>query len=242
MKRDRIPAAAFLRPSMTAPLSHPALRFLEGDGTGPDGGQGAAPGAGGDQGDQGVDEKTHEDPPEGEQSGSQADDPRLRAARDEAYQNRVKAREQQQAAEKAAQEKADLIQTLGKALGLVKDDDGEGDGPDADALAKQVAQSQAQAAEAARELAVYKAASAHGADPAKLLDSRSFLASIAEVDHTDSKALGAAIKTAVQGNSSFALARAAGASTADTASGPGGGSTPKAEVSLADALARHYSN
>ena len=248
MKRTRIPAAAvFVRPSMTSPLSLPALRFLEGDGTGPDGPQGAAPGgvdnSGSEAGAEGSDPSA-EAGSEGvdKDSGSKADDPRLKAARDEAAQNRIKARDAQQAADAAEQQRADLIQTLGRALGLVKDDDKGGDGPDADALAKQVEQSQAQAAEAARELAVYKAAAAHGADPAKLLDSRSFLASIAEVDHTDSKALGTAIKTAVQGNSSFALARAAGASTADTASGPGGGSAPKPEVSLADALAQHYSN
>ena len=165
--------------------------------------------------------------------GSQADDPKLKAARDEAAQNRIKARE-------AASEKDQLIQTLGKALGLVKDDDEQGKGPDAEALAAQVEKSQTEATEAARELAVYKAAATNGADPSKLLDSRSFLNSIKDVDHGDEKALGAAIKAAVDNNKSFASARVAGASTADTASGPGGGSTPKADMSLADAVAGHY--
>ena len=172
-------------------------------------------------------------PHDDEQSGSQADDPKLKAARDEAAQNRIKARE-------AASEKDQLIQTLGKALGLVKDDDEQGKGPDAEALAAQVEKSQTEATEAARELAVYKAAATNGADPSKLLDSRSFLNSIKDVDHGDEKALGAAIKAAVDNNKSFASARVAGASTADTASGPGGGSTPKADMSLADAVAGHY--
>ncbi|MGO2813375.1 MAG: hypothetical protein ACTIBG_18105, partial [Brevibacterium aurantiacum] len=108
------------------------------------------------------------------------------------------------------------------------------------ALAAQVEKSQTEATEAARELAVYKAAATNGADPSKLLDSRSFLNSIKDVDHGDEKALGAAIKAAVDNNKSFASARVAGASTADTASGPGGGSTPKADMSLADAVAGHY--
>lgn len=237
------------RMSFQDPLSDPFIRFIG------DGGDGSAVGDGGaPAGDNGGDESAGEgdfdtdstidgktvrkvatpDPAEDdEQNGSTADDPKLKAARDEAAQNRIKARE-------AASEKDQLIQTLGKALGLVKDDDEQGKGPDAEALAAQVEKSQTEATEAARELAVYKAAATNGADPSKLLDSRSFLNSIKDVDHGDEKALGAAIKAAVDNNKSFASARVAGASTADTASGPGGGSTPKADMSLADAVAGHY--
>lgn len=233
------------RRSFQDPLSDPFIRFMSAGGDGGELGAGGAPAGDGQEG-QGGDEST---PPsndaetpandgqqaaqDDEQTGSQADDPKLKAARDEAAQNRIKARE-------AASEKDQLIQTLGKALGLVKDDDEQGKGPDAEALAAQVEKSQTEATESARELAVYKAAATNGADPSKLLDSRSFLNSIKDVDHGDEKALGAAIKAAVDNNKSFASARVAGASTADTASGPGGGSTPKAEVSLEDALASHY--
>lgn len=233
------------RRSFQDPLSDPFIRFMSAGGDGGELGAGGAPAGDGQEG-QGGDEST---PPsndaetpandgqqaaqDDEQSGSQADDPKLKAARDEAAQNRIKARE-------AASEKDQLIQTLGKALGLVKDDDEQGKGPDAEALAAQVEKSQTEATEAARELAVYKAAATNGADPSKLLDSRSFLNSIKDVDHGDEKALGAAIKAAVDNNKSFASARVAGASTADTASGPGGGSTPKADMSLADAVAGHY--
>ena len=172
----------------------------------------------------------------------QADDPKLKAARDEAAQNRIRAREAKEAADTAASKYDQLVQTLGKGLGLIKDDDGEAPAPDAEALAAQVAEAQTKATESARELAVYKAAATNGADPTKLLDSRSFLASIAEVDHGDEAALSAAIKAAVQGNQSFALGRVSGASTADTASGPGGGSAPKAEMSIQDAVSAHYRN
>ena len=235
------------RRSFQDPLSDPFIRFMSAGGDGGALGAGGAPA--GDPAPAGgpaavvrpgtrrssAGSRARRDPPaaDDEQSGSQADDPKLKAARDEAAQNRIKARE-------AASEKDQLIQTLGKALGLVKDDDEQGKGPDAEALAAQVEKSQTEATEAARELAVYKAAATNGADPSKLLDSRSFLNSIKDVDHGDEKALGAAIKAAVDNNKSFASARVAGASTADTASGPGGGSTPKADMSLADAVAGHY--
>ena len=235
------------RRSFQDPLSDPFIRFIGDGGDGSAVGDGGAPA--GDSGEAGSGEEhggqngtpSAPDPSaskgeqgeEQDEQGSQADDPKLKAARDEAAQNRIKARE-------AASEKDQLIQTLGKALGLVKDDDEQGKGPDAEALAAQVEKSQTEATEAARELAVYKAAATNGADPSKLLDSRSFLNSIKDVDHGDEKALGAAIKAAVDNNKSFASARVAGASTADTASGPGGGSTPKADMSLADAVAGHY--
>lgn len=243
MKTARTRAVAPLpRLSMHAPLSDPRLRFMT---AGPDGGEGVAGGDAGDPappaGGEPTDEKTHEEPPaDDEQQGSQADDPKLRAARDEAYQNRIKAREAKEAADQAASRYDQLVQTLGKGLGLIKDDEGEA--PDADALAAQVSESQAAAQEAARELAVYKAARGANADPDKLLDSRSFLASIKDVDPADQAAVKAAVEDAVKANQSFALGRVSSASTADTASGPGGGSAPKAEVSLTDALAQHYSN
>lgn len=249
IRKARAAAPIARRASFQNPLSFPGIRFVGDGGDGSAVGDGGAPagdsqtpGDGGELGqaqDAGtVDEKTREDPPADDEQGeqpSQADDPRLRAARDEAYKNRQKANA-------ATQEKDALIQQLGKALGLIKDDDGKSEGPDAEALAAQVEKSQAEATTAARELAVYKAAASNGADPAKLLDSRSFLSSIENVDHNDDKAISAAIKAAVDGNRSFALARAAGASTADTASGPGGGSTPKGEVSIHDAVTAHYNN
>lgn len=247
MKHNRKAAAPIaLRASFQNPLAFPGLRFMA------DGGDGSAVGAGGapagDAGDgQDGDNATPStndagdaanDGQSDDEQGSTSDDPKLKAARDEAAQNRIKARE-------AASEKDQLIQTLGKALGLVEDNDEEA--PDPEKLASQVAEYKANADsvtterdDARRELSIYKAAATNGADPSKLLDSRSFLNSIKDVNHGDEKALGAAIKAAVDNNKSFASARVAGASTADTASGPGGGSTPKADMSLADAVAGHY--
>lgn len=246
-RKARAAAPIGRRQSFQNPLSHPGIRFMSAGGDGGELGAGGAP-AGDGQEAQGGDETApasndaetpandgQQAAQDDEQTGSQADDPKLKAARDEAAQNRIKARE-------ATEQMESLRTTLGKALGLIKDDDGKGEGPDAEALAAQVEKSQAEATTAARELAVYKAAASNGADPAKLLDSRSFLSSIENVDHTDDKAISAAIKAAVDGNKSFALARAAGASTADTASGPGGGSTPKGEVSIHDAVTAHYNN
>lgn len=233
MKRTRI----------TAPLADPRLRFMA---AGPEGGEGAAPAGGEEQTGEAPapnEGEGQETPPaDDDEHGSTADDPKLKAARDEAAQNRIRAREAKDAADTAASKYDQLVQTLGKGLGLIKDDDGEAPAPDAEALAAQVAEAQTKATESARELAVYKAAATNGADPTKLLDSRSFLASIAEVDHGDEAALSAAIKAAVQGNQSFALGRVSGASTADTASGPGGGSAPKAEMSIQDAVSAHYRN
>lgn len=240
MKRTRI----------TAPLADPRLRFMT---AGPDGGEGvagdasAAPAGGSEQAGEtpapNDGEAPAETPPaDDDEHGSKADDPKLAAARNEAAQNRIKAKDAKEAADTAASKYDQLVQTLGKGLGLIKDDDGEAPAPDAEALAAQVAEAQTKATESARELAVYKAAATNGADPTKLLDSRSFLASIAEVDHGDEAALSAAIKAAVQGNQSFALGRVSGASTADTASGPGGGSAPKAEMSIQDAVSAHYRN
>ena len=228
MKRTRI----------TAPLADPRLRLMT---AGPDGGEGAAgdtsaaPGGGSEQAGEtpapNDGETPAETPAEGDdEHGSTADDPKLKAARDEAAQNRIRAREAKDAADTAASKYDQLVQTLGKGLGLIKDDDGEAPAPDAEALAAAGSRSADEGHRVCSRAGRVQGRCTNGADPTKLLDSRFFLASIAEVDHGDEAALSAAIKAAVQGNQSFALGRVSGASTADTASGPGGGSAPKAEM------------
>ena len=131
------------------------------------------------------------------------------------------------------------MQQLGKVLGLVKED-GEDEAPDAEALARSVAEEQQRAAEARRELAVFRAAAKAGADPDRLLDSRRFLTSLEKVDPDDTDAVTAAVKDALASNPDLATRRERGASTADTASGPGGGSAPRAEIPLGDALSNRY--
>lgn len=126
----------------------------------------------------------------------------VRELRAEAAKNRVElqkaiadaeAKAQQAAAEAAARSREELAQSLGKALGIVKDD-----APvDPAELLKQA---QAKATEAERmsatnrsqaqslqvELALYRAADRAGADSAALLDSRSFMDEVKGLDPTAS--------------------------------------------------------
>ena len=88
------------------------------------------------------------------------------------------------------------LDAIAKALGLKSDDAP----PDPDALAAQVQAEQAKAREAAVQLAVYRNAATHEANPDALLDSASFLATLADVDPTDATAVGNAIKAALEKN------------------------------------------
>lgn len=98
----------------------------------------------------------------------------------------------QQAAEEARNE---LAQSIGKALGLVKDEP-----VDPTELTKQVSASQAAAKAAQVELAVFRAAAGTDADPSALLDSRAFLAKVADIDPSDSVAIAAAIAESIESN------------------------------------------
>lgn len=84
-----------------------------------------------------------------------------------------------------------------------------------------LAAAQQNAANSARELAVFKAASTAGADPTKLLDRASFITSIKGIDPSDGPAIKAAIDAAVTADASLKAARAAGASSVDTSGGTG---------------------
>lgn len=97
-----------------------------------------------------------------------------------------------QAAEDARNE---LAQTIGKALGLVADEP-----LDPAKLTESLTTSQADAKQARVELAVFRNAATAGGDPAALLDSSSFLASLAAVDPSDSAAVTAAIQSAITAN------------------------------------------
>lgn len=106
----------------------------------------------------------------------------------------------QQAADAAKQE---LTQSLAKALGLVEDT------TDPAELTKQLTTSQADAKQARVELAVFRSAAAAGGDPAALLDSTSFLASLAGIDTSDGSAVADAIAKAVEANPRLGVAPAA---------------------------------
>jgi len=116
-------------------------------------------------------------------------------ARQEAASSRTTAK--QTAAEEARKE---MAQAVGKALGLVTADEPV----DPAKLTEQLTAAQQQAKQTKVELAVYQAASTAGADAAKLLDSRSFAATLAGLDPTDAAGIQAAITQAVAANPAFA--------------------------------------
>jgi uncharacterized protein YhaN len=132
--------------------------------------------------------------------------------RTEAGNHRVKARD----AETAAQAR---IKAALEALGIKNDEDPV-------EAAKKAAQERdsaaTEAARARRELAVFKNAATHGADPARLLDSTSFLASIDGLDPSkDGEKIDAAIKAAVESNPYLKATRAVGASGIEQTGGSG---------------------
>ncbi|MYR45081.1 hypothetical protein [Streptomyces sp. SID5910] len=129
-------------------------------------------------------------------------------------------------AKKAAADEArtEIVQELGKALGLIKDD--KDAPPDPAALTAQIEKATAAHRETAVELAIYRSAGKHGADPDALTDSRAFLSSIKDLDPNDegfAKAVSAAIKTAVADNPKLKAASQAPARTSGDFSGSSGG-------------------
>lgn len=123
------------------------------------------------------------------------------------------------AADEARQE---LAQTIGKALGLVKDDTTAPD-PAALATAAQEAANEARAAKV--ELAAFKAASMHGANPVELLDRRSVTNQLDKLDPTAddfATQVDAIVKKAVTDNPQLLVqAPVAGSSSTDHAGGSG---------------------
>lgn len=130
---------------------------------------------------------------------------------------------------------AELVQKLGKALGLVQDGD---PAPDPAALTAQLTERDAAARDAQIQLAIFRAAPKAGADADALLDSNSFLSTIREVDPTDAKAISDAITKAVTDNPKLKTVLAAGASGADFSGGSG--ESAKKPTTLASAVAKHY--
>lgn len=96
---------------------------------------------------------------------------------------------------KAAEDaKRELAQTIGKALGIVEDEQ-----VDPAELTKQLTKAQGEQRQAALELAIFRA-TPDAASANALLDSRSFLAKVADIDPTDGEAIKAAVGEVVQNN------------------------------------------
>lgn len=145
----------------------------------------------------------------------------LGKVRQEAAQYRTKA---QTAADNAQKE---LTDKLAVALGLKPDA-----ATDPAALTASLTQAQQAAQQSARELAIFKAAAATGADPSRLLDSNSFMSSVAGLDPTDGAAVTAAITAAIAANPLLKAVQAASASGTEL-----GGTGEQAQITEAQ-LAR----
>ncbi|MCX5229678.1 hypothetical protein [Streptomyces sp. NBC_00233] len=164
----------------------------------------------------------------------------LADARKEAAKNRTTAK--QQAADEA---RTALAQEIGKALGLVKADEA----PDPEKLAAAIAEKDTaltakDADLRARdvELAVWSRAEKAGAKASALLDSRSFVKTLAGLDPAEkgfTKALDDAITAAVKDNASFAV-QTASRSGGDLSGGTGESGAKQRSGSLAGAIQNHY--
>lgn len=176
-----------------------------GDDTGADDGQDNEAGGTGDDDssddDKAKDEKAKPKPPAKKANEDPAAElERLRKELRQANADAAKARTtaKKNAAEEA---KAELVQQMGRALGLIKDDKDEA--PDPAKLTAEIERATAAHRETAVELAIYRSAGRYGADPDALTDSRAFLSSIKDLDPSDegfAKAVSAAIKAAVADN------------------------------------------
>lgn len=96
----------------------------------------------------------------------------------------------------ADEARTQLAQQIGKALGLVQDDEPA----DPAKLTEQLTAAGLEARQAKVALAVYRAADGANGDPVALLDSASFLAKAALLDPADPAAISAAITEAVTAN------------------------------------------
>jgi hypothetical protein len=166
----------------------------------------------------------------------------LAAARKDAGAARVNAK--QAAADEA---KAELAQQIGKALGLVADDTP----PDPAKLTEQITTQTSRITELEAslrakdtELAVHSLAEKHQAKVGSLLDSRSFVKAIRELDpasKTFTTDLDAAIKQAVADNPTFRSVPQAGRSGPDLTGGTGETAKPRS-TSLNAAIRGHFGN
>lgn len=154
----------------------------------------------------------------------------VRALRKENAKNRTAAK--QKAADDA---QASLVQQIGKALGLINDDD---DTPTPDDLTRQLTAEQEAKRSAQTALAVYRAAQGI-ADPDMLTDSARFHKTLADVDITDQKAVTDAVKAFIKDHPQYAGTRAPQAGGANTIEHPAGsGETTPQSTSLNQAVAR----
>lgn len=138
-----------------------------------------------------------------------ADPDPSKGGKDAVLADLAKERDKRQQLEKTVSEMQTAHQqqmdALAVALGVKKNDTP----PDPAALASEIEAEKANARAANLQLAVFKVAPTLEANATRLLDSSAFLASIKDVDPSDSEALSKAIKTAVDADEVFKAAPAA---------------------------------
>lgn len=140
--------------------------------------------------------------------------------------------------------KQELVQELGKALGLIDSEDSGDKAPSAEELAQQIT-SEREAHQATKvELAVYRSASKHEADPDALLDSRAFLEEAVKLDPSSDEfntKISDVIKSAVDKNPKLKLAGQAPGRSGGQVNG-GGSVTEGTSEELASRIrkARNY--
>ncbi|MFD8254683.1 hypothetical protein [Streptomyces werraensis] len=178
-----------------------------------------------DDGDTGSDDKPKPKAPAKKDDDPAATIARLQKELKAANADAAKARTN---AKKAAADEArtEIVQELGKALGLIKDE--KDTPPDPAALTAQIEKATAAHRETAIELAVYRSASKHGADPDALTDSRAFLTSIKGLDPSEdgfAKKVSDAIKKAVEANPKLKTQPAAPERTSSDFNGGAGSSS-----------------
>ncbi len=132
--------------------------------------------------------------PKAEPSGTPWEDPIAAKAEIERLRRENGAARTNAKAQAAEDAKKELAQTIGKALGFVEDEP-----IDPAQLTESLTVAQSQAKQAQVALAVYQNAGTVG-DPVALLDSTTFLKSVADIDPTDTAAITAAIEAAVAAN------------------------------------------
>lgn len=116
---------------------------------------------------------------------------------------------------------------------------GEGEAPTIEDLQATVEAERRAAADARAELAVYRAAARHEADPARLTDSRAFIEALQGIDVSDAAAVDTLIGDHVKANPHLLARRPAGKRSGTDIAG-NGGETPRPKT-LGEAVAGHYS-
>lgn len=136
----------------------------------------------------------------------------------------------------AEEQQQKILKAVAQAAGLKVDGDDE---PTVEQLTTDLTTAQTEGREAKVELAVFKGAIEHGADPVGLTDSRTFMTKVGALDPAAddfAAKVKAEIETAVKDNPKLKAGQAPGSSSADHTPGQPPGA-PREPKSMADAVA-----